>query len=112
MEDIFESGAREESAEELIDEAMLNMGEFLSQMTDVDGYLRDTGMLTAMQLEKVNLSMPIQLDLQMKNDGSLALGGSPPLYYAETTFLPVFHQLTVNIKVEEKENLQSDGWSK
>ena len=112
MENQSDSTAHEETDGGLIDEAMLAMGDFLSQMTDVDGYLFNAEMLTAMRLEKVNMSMPVQLDLHVREDGSVLLGGSPPLYYAETTFLPVFHQLTINIKVEEKENQESDGGRK
>jgi hypothetical protein len=96
----------------LIDESMLNMGEFLSQMTDVDGYLFDRDTLTAMRVERVNMSMPIQMDLQVIDDGSVVLGGSPPLYYTETTFLPVFHQLKITVVVEEVENREDNGGTK
>ena len=112
MEELSGNGASEESNPGLVDEAMLEMADFLSQMTDVEGYLADTEMLTSMRIDKLNMSMPIQLDLLVKDDGSVVLGASPPLYYAETTFLPVFHQLTVNIDVEEKENRKNDGRSK
>lgn len=112
MVDQSDSTAHDETDGGLIDEAMLEMCDFLSQMTDVDGYLVDAEMLTSMRLQKLNMSMPIQLDLLVREDGSVLLGGSPPLYYAETTFLPVFHQLTINIKVEEKENQENDGGRK
>jgi hypothetical protein len=94
-----------------IDEAMLEMNEFIAQMTEVEGYLYDEEMETAMQLEKVKLSVPIQLDLQVQDDGAIALGGSPPLYYVETTILPVFHQLTVNIEVAKNEIRDSHAGS-
>ena len=109
MEELTDGRVSEEADGGLIDEAMLEMREFLFQMTDVDGYLPDMETNTAMQLEQVDLSMPVQLDFNVRADGSILLGASPPLYYAETTFLPVFHQLTINIKIEEKENLKNDG---
>jgi len=83
-----------------IDEAMLEMAEFVSQMTEVEGYLIDPENEIAMKLEEVKLSIPIELDLLVAEDGSVILGGSPPLYYTETTILPVFHQLNVTIKIE------------
>lgn len=92
-----------------IDEAMLEMSEFISQMSEVEGYLYDGEMKTAMQLENVSMSMPLQLDLHVNEDGSVVLGGSPPLYYAETTILPVFHQL--NIKISVNENSKRDAGS-
>jgi hypothetical protein len=112
MEELSDNRPSEESNDGMVDEAMLEMGDFLSQMTDVDGYLADTEMRTSMKVEKLNMSMPIQLDLLVMDDGSIVLGASPPLYYTETTFLPVFHQLTINIDVEEKENRKNDGRSK
>jgi hypothetical protein len=90
-----------------IDEAMLEMSEFISQMSEVEGYLYDVEMETGLQLENVSMSMPLQLDLLVNEDGSVVLGGSPPLYYAETTILPVFHQL--NIKICVNENSERDG---
>ena len=101
MENLIDSALPEQLDAGEIDEAMLEMSEFIAQMTDVEGYLYDLDMLTSMQLEKVNLSIPIQLDLHVMEDGSVRLGGSPPLYYADTTFLPVFHQMNINIKLNE-----------
>ncbi|MEO5601455.1 MAG: hypothetical protein ABIR06_11070 [Cyclobacteriaceae bacterium] len=109
MEELIDGPAPDGNDVAFVDEAMLEMGDFLSQMTDVDGYLVDAEMLTALTVEKVNLSMPIQLDLHVRDDGSVLLGGSPPLYYTETTFSPVFHQLTINIIAKEKEN-QENEW--
>lgn len=109
MENLIDSVVAEESEDDLIDEAMLGMGEFFSQMADVEGYLLDAEMLAAMQMEKVKMSMPMQLQVHVKEDGSVVLGGSPPLYYAATTILPVFHQLTINIKAEAKANQEDDG---
>ncbi len=83
-----------------IDEAMLEMAEFVSQMTEVEGYLIDPENEIAMKLEEVKLSIPIELDLLVAEDGSVILGSSPPLYYTETTILPVFHQLNVTIKID------------
>ena len=87
-----------------IDEAMLEWSEFVSQMTEVDGYLVDYEMGTAMQLEHVEMSMPVQLDLSINDDGSVVIGGSPPIYYVETTFAPVFHQLNIKIGVTINQN--------
>jgi hypothetical protein len=77
------------------------MGEFVAQMTDVEGYLVDHEMRTAMQLEHVELSIPVQIDLLVNEDGTVVIGSSPPLYYADTTILPVFHQLDIKIAVNE-----------
>src|SRR5687768_5074010 len=108
MEELIETPEREGNDDSLVDEAMLGIGEFVSQMTDVDGYMFDTEMSTALRVEKVEMSMPMQLDIQVREDGSVILGGSPPLYYTETTFSPVFHQLTINIIAEKKEKQEKE----
>jgi hypothetical protein len=104
MEEVTENTASEENDIALIDEAMLGMGEFVSQMTDVEGDLSDEETQTALRVESVSMSMPIQLDLLVEEDGGVILGASPPIYYTETTFMPVFHQLTINLMVEEERN--------
>ena len=108
MEKVMDNTASYEGDDALVDEAMLEMGEFVSQMTDVDGDLADAETGTALRVEKVSMSMPIQLDLLVREDGSVILGASPPLYYADTTFMPVFHQLTINLIVEEEKNRESE----
>lgn len=102
MEEVIETPEFEGNDDSWVDEAMLEMGEFVSQMTDVDGYMFDAEMSTALRVEKIKMSMPIQLEIQVSDNGSVVLGGSPPLYYTETTFSPVFHQLTINIVAEKK----------
>jgi hypothetical protein len=109
MESLNESEELNDAPDQLIDETMLAWSEFISQMTEVDGYLRDDEMGTAMQLEKVEMSMPIQLELHVGDDGKVVIGGSPPLYYVDTTILPVFHQLSIKIGVTE--NYNSDAGS-
>jgi hypothetical protein len=112
MEELIERPEPEGNDDRLVDEAMLEMGEFLSQMTDVEGYMFDAEMSAALRVEKVEMSMPIQLDIQVTASGSVILGGSPPLFYTETTFSPVFHQLTINIIAEHKEKQERDGGHK
>lgn len=94
----------EETYPEIIDEAMLNFAAFFVQMTEVDGYIADAEMQTACRIEKLELSMPVQLDLHVMDDGSVRLGGSPPLYYTETTVMPVFHQLRIHVELDKQES--------
>jgi hypothetical protein len=101
MENLTHSIPPESTDNDVIDEAMLEMSEFVAQMADVDGFLYDEEMLASMQMERVDLSIPMQLDLHVMEDGTVKLGGSPPLYYTETTILPVFHQFSIKIKLTE-----------
>lgn len=89
----------------VIDEAMLEMSGFIDEMTDLDVYLVAEEEDFAMYAEKVTLDLPVQLDIGVLDDGQVVIGSSPPLYYVETTIMPVFHQLKVTI---EKENTQTE----
>lgn len=93
-----------------VDEAMLEMGEFITQMIDMEGLIIDMEEKVYMQLENVSLEIPIQLEIQKMNESKVKIGGSPPLYYVETTFLPVFHQLKINIGITEKTEENGDGF--
>lgn len=93
----------------VIDEAMVEMSEFISQMTEVDGYLFDEEWQTATRLENVEMEIPIQLDLHVSDNGLVTIGSSPPLFYVDTTVMPVFHQLKVTISVNE--NSENDARS-
>ncbi|MDO9553356.1 hypothetical protein [Rhodonellum sp.] len=92
-----------------IDEAMLEMSGFVSQMVDLDGLLFDLEEKVLVQLEKADLEIPIQLEILNTNDEGLKIGCSPPLYYVETTVLPVFHQLKVNIEITENKASHGDS---
>lgn len=88
-------------AETTIDEAMLEIGDFVSQMSDIDGYLTSEEAEFALEMEKVDLDMPLQLDIRVAEDGRVNIGSSPPLYYVETTIMPVFHQIQISIDVDK-----------
>jgi hypothetical protein len=94
---------------DVIDEAMSTMSDFISQMTELDGHLVDDEMGAAMRVEKAEMSMPVQLDFHINDDGSVVLGAAPPLYYVHTTISPVFHQLKVEITASENVESNADS---
>lgn len=97
MEESDENTAFDQPA---VDEAMLEMGDFVAQMSDIEGLLVSEEEAMVMQAEKVSLDIPIQLDLRVQEDGTVVIGTSPPLYYVETTIMPVFHQMQLNIEID------------
>ncbi|UII31262.1 hypothetical protein LVD17_23505 [Fulvivirga ulvae] len=87
-----------------VDEAMLELGDFVYEMSDIDGYLTSTEAEFALKMENVELDIPVQLDIRVAPDGTVQIGGSPPLYYVETTVMPVFHQMKINIERNKVED--------
>lgn len=83
-----------------IDEAFLTMSELIETLSDLEGHV--TGLegaeIIRMEMEAVELELPLQLDITVSDEGEVIVGGVPPLYYVETTVLPVFHQLRIALE--------------
>lgn len=62
---------------------------------DGDSLSTDRGDL--MEIERVTLSLAIELSVEGRDDGSLRVRGSTPTQWTETTIMPAFHKLTLRI---------------
>jgi len=80
-----------------IDEAMLPFSELMEGLSDHTGKVGDETAGFIMQVEKIKAGFPLQMDIQVDEDGQVVLGGSPPLYYFETSVMPVFHNLKITL---------------
>ncbi|GHE60944.1 hypothetical protein [Roseivirga thermotolerans] len=88
---------------QLIDEALAPVSGFFSDMIDIAGELRDEEQGLSLYLENMSISTPIEMDVIMTESGEMVLGSAPPTQTVETSFMPVFHQLKVNISLEKDE---------
>lgn len=76
-----------------IDEAFVPVGELvplllpdLPDLVDEVAGVRST--VTGLEVET-----PVELDVVVDASGRVVLGGAPPLYHVETSWLPVLHQV-------------------
>jgi 2,3-bisphosphoglycerate-dependent phosphoglycerate mutase len=53
------------------------------------------------------LDLPIELDVGVTDEGTVALAGAPPTQHVETTYMPVFHRISLSIRADE--DLDGDG---
>ena len=83
------------------DEAFLTFARFVEEATDLEGEMHHSEEGVAMQIESVEMSMPIELDITVDEDGKILFGAIPPLYYVETSVMPVYHQLTITLEAEK-----------
>jgi hypothetical protein len=83
---------------DLIDEALSPFSGLLEQLSDLDGWLDDPQWGVQMQLENADLELPVQLQVGVGEQGRIVIGASPPLYFLETSIMPVFHQITVRVE--------------
>jgi hypothetical protein len=54
-------------------------------------------------LDQININMPIEFNAIVNEIGQVTLQGSPPTQRTETTFLPVFHQMRLQIVRDDAE---------
>jgi len=81
-----------------VDEAFLPLAELvpglLPSLPDIYAAFDDeTGVRT--QIMGYDVTSPIELDVAVRPDGSVAIGGAPPLYHLDTSTPPVLHGLHV-----------------
>jgi hypothetical protein len=78
-----------------LDEAMMPLNNFVEQITEIDGYVKDKEKGINMHINRITVQMPVEMDIIVGENGEVTIGSSPPLYYVETTILPVFHNITI-----------------
>lgn len=87
-----------------IDEAFLPMNEVVEILGDIEGRITDWQEGVQMDIDKVELELPMQLEILVDENDEVMIGGAPPLYYVETSFMPVFHQISLVLTVSENKN--------
>lgn len=55
----------------------------------------------AVRVTALALDLPVELDVYEEGDGSVRVRACPPTQRVATTYLPVFHRMTVRIVCEE-----------
>jgi hypothetical protein len=80
-----------------LDEAYLPFAEFSSDLANLDGMILDDEEQLSMVVDEVTCDMPVEMDILIDKDGKVEIGAAAPLYYLETSFVPVFHQLKVKL---------------
>lgn len=89
----------------MIEEKYLSIRQLIEAMTPEEGKVVDDWGASAMTVEGLEIDMPVEMDLQVTEEGEygIEMGMAPPLYYADTSILPVFHQVRMTVKVNYKE---------
>jgi hypothetical protein len=80
-----------------IDEALVPFSEMARAFTDLTGAFDADG--TA-EVERIELDLPVVLEVLVDGDGRVIVGSAPPLYYEETGIEPVYHQLRLTIALD------------
>ena len=86
-----------------IDAALLPFHQFVEELTDVPGVLRDPLGIQQMHVEEVKVDFPILMDIVQTNEGEIEIGAAPPLYYVDTTIGSIYHQISLTVQLEKDE---------
>lgn len=76
-----------------LDEAFLPLHELVPLLLPDLPDLVDEEAGVRSRVTAVELETPVELDVVLDDAGRAVLGGAPPLYHLETSWLPVLHQL-------------------
>lgn len=87
------------------DSLKLPLGDFVSWFCET-ARVDDEELEGQMSVRAMRLDLPVELTVAHHPDGRLAVLASPPTQRVATTFLPVFHRMSLRI---EREELDGDG---
>jgi hypothetical protein len=79
------------------DHPLNNLSTVLQQLADLTDRLEDPESGYALEIERVNVELPIELGIAVDDEGAVTLSGSAPTQTTETTILPVFHRMSLQI---------------
>lgn len=82
------------------DELRGPLGELITQLAHA-AQVDDAELDAALHVTELGIDLPVELDVTRDADGSLRVRACPPTQRVATTFLPVFHRMTVRITGEE-----------
>jgi hypothetical protein len=85
----------------LIDTALMPINEMMFALSEIQGEMKNE--ICSMSVESMLIEMPFELDIINDMEGNITLGSSPPTQKFETSFMPVFHKIKLNIEVIETE---------
>ena len=79
------------------EDIQISFSKTIQQLTDLTDRLEDSESGYALEIEQVNVDLPIELNVSVDDDGAVTLHGSAPTQSTRTTFLPVFHRMSLQI---------------
>lgn len=82
------------------DDILLPFTHFIQEMADYGEQLADPQTGLTMTVDEVKLKLPVEIRISVGDSGQVTLKGSPPTQRTETTFMPVFHQLSLRVTRE------------
>lgn len=92
-----------EMEDDIIDSAFIPMSKYINALKDIEQVsYRDEQAGFRLDLDKMTVEMPIEMDIKVDENGEVHLGSTSPIYYANTSLQPVYHKIRITIEGEER----------
>jgi hypothetical protein len=75
-----------------VDDAFIPLSELLGELA-AHGDIRDDALGIRMVIDRFTVETPIELDVSVRGDGTVAIGSVPPLYRIATSLRPSYHRV-------------------
>jgi hypothetical protein len=83
-----------------VDEAFIPLHRMVVEMA-AHGDIRDDDLGIHMYVDRLTVETPIELDVSVRDDGTVAIGSVPPLYRVATTLRPSYHRIEFRAELTE-----------
>lgn len=88
----------------ILDPAFVPMFRHIIGLTDIqETSFTDEQAGFKLELDELTAEMPVEMDIEVDENGRVYLGSSPPIYYANTSIQPVNHMMRITVKGEKRE---------
>ncbi|MCU0567013.1 MAG: hypothetical protein MUF49_10495 [Oculatellaceae cyanobacterium Prado106] len=109
-ENLEQPSSPEDSENDALDHALVNdlrlpFHQLIWELVDTEMAIADPTSGMAQIIEQVDIDMPVEIYIEVDDQGQVHLTGSPPTQRTETTFLPIFHQMKLRISRDEEVGL-------
>ena len=80
-----------------IDESLVPFSLIMELMTNIGERTSDEEFDNPVVVSEMTVSLPIEMEVHVDDEGGMTIGSAPPTQKIETTFMPVFQNVRVTI---------------
>jgi hypothetical protein len=85
------------------DDFFISLSDFVEDLSSID--YRISAQLNheniSQTIENISMETACQLQINVEENGKVSIGAIPPMYYLETSVMPVFHNIKLKIELDE-----------
>ena len=85
------------------DDFFISLSSFVEELTELDYSIKESlnDENISQTIECIKMETSCQLLINVDENGAVQIGAIPPMYYLETSIMPIFHTIKLNIEIDE-----------